>query len=127
AFHSPDNGKTWEVRNDAVALTGRGRSNPPSLLKLRDGRLAVIYGYRAEPFGIRAKVSSDEGRSWGDEIILRDDASGWDLGYPRAVQRPDGKVVIVYYYRDKAHDPERYIAQTIWDPERVSGQKTRKE
>lgn len=119
AFHSPDDGRTWNLRNEAVALTGRGRSNPPSLLKLRDGRLAVVYGYRAEPFGIRAKLSSDEGRTWGEEIVLRDDAAGWDIGYPRSVQRPDGRVVSIYYYHDRAHGPERYIAQTVWDPERI--------
>jgi len=39
----------------------------------------------------------------------------WDLGYPRTVQRPDGKLVTMYYFND---DPqrERYIAATIWDP-----------
>jgi hypothetical protein len=54
----------------------------------------------------------------GEEMILRDDAGTWDLGYPRSVQRPDGKIVTVYYYtvyyyNDKK-DGERYIAATIW-------------
>ena len=39
----------------------------------------------------------------------------WDLGYPRTVQRPDGKIVTVYYFNDHK-DTERYIAATIWDP-----------
>ena len=33
-----------------------------------------------------------------------------------AVQRPDGKVVAVYYYTDEASGPERYIGATIWSP-----------
>ena len=49
------------------------------------------------------------------ERILRDDARDWDLGYPRSVQRKDGKIVTVYYYND-AGQPERYIAATIWEP-----------
>lgn len=119
AYHSANNGVSWKLRTYPVARTGNGRSNPASLLKLRDGRLAAVYGYRAEPFGIRAKLSSDEGRTWGDELVLRDDAANWDLGYPRSVQRSDGKVVSIYYYQDKTHGPERYIAQTIWDPEKL--------
>jgi hypothetical protein len=64
---------------------------------------------------MRARISEDEGRTWGEEIILRDDAGCWDLGYPRAVQRKDGKIVSMYYYNDHLHG-ERYIAATIWDP-----------
>jgi hypothetical protein len=107
-----DNGATWGFVTRAVPDTGRG--NPPSLLKLRDGRLALVYGYRAEPYGIRARLSDDEGQTWSEEIILRKDGGNWDLGYPRTVQRPDGKLVTVYYFNDAA-DRERYIAATIWD------------
>ena len=59
--------------------------------------------------------SADRGRTWGPEIMLRDDAGCWDLGYPRTVQRADGRIVTVYYFND---DPksERYIAATIWKP-----------
>ena len=47
--------------------------------------------------------------------MLRDDGGSWDLGYTRTVQRPDGKLVTVYYYNlDK--DAERFIGATIWDP-----------
>ena len=47
--------------------------------------------------------------------MLRDDGGDSDIGYPRAVQRSDGKVVIVYYFNDSSK-PERYIAATIFDP-----------
>ena len=114
---SRDGGKTWEMITTAVTDTGRG--NPPSMVKLRDGRLALTYGVRAEPYGIRAKISRDGGRTWGPELVLRADAADWDLGYPRTVQRADGKLVTVYYYNDKKA-PERYIAATIWDPDAVA-------
>ena len=113
AFVSGDGGKTWDAAGTAVADTGRG--NPGALLRLADGRLALIYGYRAAPFGIRAVLSEDQGKTWGPIVTLRDDAADWDLGYPRAIQRPDGIVVVAYYYNDRK-GPERYIAASLWKP-----------
>mgnify|MGYP006299598613 CR=1 FL=1 len=111
---SPNNGRDWyrlaEPHID-------NRSNPPHMIRLQDGRFALTYGYRREPFGIRAVLSDDEGKTWGEEIILRDDGGVWDLGYPRTVQRPDGKIVTIYYF-NKGEREERYIAYTIWDPGR---------
>lgn len=111
---SDDDGKTWKYLNQ-IASTGGSVGNPPSMILLKDGRLAITYGYRSAPFGIRARLSTDKGLTWGEEMILRDDAGCWDLGYPRTVQRPDGKIVTIYYHNDHA-DQERYIAATIWDP-----------
>jgi hypothetical protein len=113
AYSSSDTGKTWQLLDPPVNDLGEG--NPPCLIKLRDGRLCLSYGFRAEPYGIYAKLSSDSGRTWGEQIILRDDGAGRDLGYVRSVQRSDGKVVSLYYFQDK-NKPERYIAATIWDP-----------
>ena len=113
SYRTDDNGATWKHVIRAVPDTGRG--NPPSLVRLRDGRFVVTYGYRAEPYGIRGRVSGDTGQTWSDDIVLRSDAADWDLGYTRTVQRPDGKLVTVYYYNDST-SPERYIAATIWAP-----------
>ncbi len=114
AYLSSDNGASWEQLNDPVPDAGIG--NPPALVKLRDGRICLIYGYRAEPYSIRAKLSDDNGRTWSDDIVLRDDGADRDIGYPRVVQRPDGKVITVYYFNDPKTGPERYIGATIWDP-----------
>ena len=112
AYLSEDNGKTWEYLNDPVKDAGEG--NPASLMKLEDGRLCLTYGYRAEPFSIRAKLSEDDGRTWSEDIVLRDDGANRDVGYTRMVQRPDGKVVVLYYFNDEETGPERYVAATIW-------------
>jgi hypothetical protein len=85
------------------------------LLRLKDGRLAITYGFRSEPFGIRTVISSDEGKTWSEPITLRQDGGTWDLGYTRSAVRPDGKVVTVYYFNDRK-DAERFIGATIWDP-----------
>jgi hypothetical protein len=114
-YESKDNGATWSFLSKPVDNTGAHHGNPPCLAKLRDGRLVITYGVRAKPYGIRARFSSDNGKTWGKEVFLRTDGGWWDLGYTRTVQRPDGKLVTVYYFNDRK-DAERYISATIWDP-----------
>lgn len=114
AYLSKDNGASWEPLKDPVDDTGEG--NPAAVVRLKDGRLCLAYGVRRAPFRMCAKLSSDGGRTWGEEIVLRDDGGNRDIGYPRMTQRPDGKVVIVYYFWDRKTGPERYIGATIWDP-----------
>ena len=114
AWVTDDDGATWRFLNRPVDSTGGSVGNPPSMVKLKDGRLSLIYGYRAAPYGIRARLSADQGLTWSEETVLRSDAGCWDLGYVRSIQRPDGKLVAVYYFND-APDKERYIAATIWD------------
>ncbi len=113
AYASHDNGRTWAFLSTPEPDTGEG--NPPSLLRLADGRLCLSYGLRAKPFGIRARLSSDQGKTWTDPIVLRDDGGSADVGYVRSIIRPDGKLVAVYYYNDRSK-PDRYLAATIWDP-----------
>ncbi len=110
-YRTDDDGLTWQYIGRPAPQT----ENPPSLVHLKDGRLVLTYGRREAPFGIRARVSSDEGKTWGPEKVLRTDGGCWDLGYTRSVQRPDGKVVTVYYYNTDCA-AERFIAATIWEP-----------
>ena len=116
-FRSLDNGKSWKP--DTVPAPDLGEGNPPSMIRLSDGRICLTYGHRAAPFGIRARLSSDSGRTWDNELILRNDGGGRDIGYPRTMQRRDGKIVTVYYFHDEPKT-ERYIAATIWDPSLIS-------
>ncbi len=115
AWLSRDRGATWQPHGRPVPDTGGTSGNPPHLIRLRDGRLCLTYGYRSPPMGIRARLSSDQGTTWGPEIVLRADAVTHDLGYPRSFQRADGQVVTVYYYNDGVHT-ERFIAATTWNP-----------
>jgi hypothetical protein len=119
---SADGGRTWTTphRTDMWGY-------PPTLLRLGDGRILCSYGYRRPPYGIRACFSRDEGRTWdvAHEAILRDDAlpegpasghgSTSDLGYPRTVQLPDGKLFTVYYFT--LGDGVTHIAATRWSPD----------
>jgi len=115
-FASDDEGETWQFVNTPAPDVRGPAGNPPSMIRLNDGRLCLTYGYRAKPYGIRARVSNDDGVSWSEEIILRADGGGPDLGYPRTVQRSDGKILTIYYFNDQI-DGERYIAATIWEPD----------
>ncbi len=111
-FGSEDKCETWSYMGKAVEETGRG-GNPAAMIRLWDGRICMTYGRRYEPFGIRARISEDDGKTWGDEIVLRDDGGCEDLGYPRTVQRQDGTIVTTYYYNyDKSG--ERSIEATLW-------------
>ncbi len=112
AFLSPDQGKSWYKLEKPFINNG---GNPASMIRLKDGRIALTYGWRRPPYGIRAMISQDDGQTWSREIVLRNDGASWDLGYPRTVQRPDGKCVTVYYFHHP-DQPERFIGCTIWDP-----------
>ncbi len=87
--------------------------SPPHLKVLRNGNVVCTYGYRALPYGQRARVSTDNGKTWGDEIILRDDAGSWDCGYPSTEELSDGSLITVYYQSDKGNSRQA-IYYTKW-------------
>lgn len=113
-YRSSDNGLTWKLISTTVTDSG---GTTPNMFKLSDGRFVLIYGFRRlkEESGIRARISEDQGRTWGEEFVLRGPAGNFDIGYPLTVRRADGKLVTVYYYNDDPSE-ERYIAATIWEP-----------
>lgn len=113
-YSSEDGGRTWGFLsrvNDFGA--------PGSLVRLADGRLVMVYGYRLMPSGIRASVSDDEGKTWGPELIVRDDGGSWDVGYPNAWALDDGRVGVVYYFNGiadsvQANGGVRHICRSIF-------------
>ena len=113
AFSSHDNGRSWSFLSTPAPDTGQG--NPPALVRLADGRLCLTYGYRAQPFAIHARLSADEGKTWSDPFILRGNGGSQDIGYPRCAVRPDGNVVTVYAFHDRAGSV-RDIEAAIWNP-----------
>ena len=92
-----------------------GPAMRPNVVLLPDGRLVVTYELRAAPYGIRARISEDQGSRWSDPFILRSDGGNWDIGYTRNALRADGMMVTVYYFNREAHGA-RTIEATIWDP-----------
>ncbi len=112
---SSDSGRTWS-QPAATAIWGL----PPHLCLHSSGRLVATYGHRRPPYGQRAAVSGDLGRSWQAELELATvDYEKWqkscavgldekpadhtiyyqlpDLGYPATVELADGSLYTVYY------------------------------
>ena len=94
---SRDGGRTWSDPEplDAEDVSG----SPPHLFRHSSGAIILTYGRRTEPFGQRALISRDNGETWEDEYILRDDGPDHDLGYPSTVELPDGSLLTVYYQK----------------------------
>ena len=93
---SRDDGRSFEPVKEIPGLWG---SSPFHALRLPDDRVLLTYGYRREPFGIRARVCDPELEHIedGEEIILRDDGPNGDLGYPNALLLDDGTALVCYY------------------------------
>lgn len=114
---STDGGKSWTEPHN-TELYGF----PSFLMELKDGRILWLRGYRRQPYGLRAVLSRDGGKTWDakNEIVLRDDGGTSDLGYPSAVEFEDGRVLVVYWFnQEKEGDPEsetRYLAGTFFKP-----------
>jgi hypothetical protein len=113
AWHSQDEGRTWSLRS--IPVQEEGADNPPHMIRLADGRLCLTYGRRAAPLGMYARLSDDQGKTWTGPITLRDDGGSSDLGYPRTLQRRDGRIVTVYYFHAR-NETDRTIVATIWSP-----------
>lgn len=114
---SDDSGKTWTEPRD-TGLYGF----PSFLMELKDGRIFWIRGYRRKPYGLRAVLSENGGKTWDaeNEIVLRNDGGTSDLGYPSAAEFEDGRVLVVYWFnQEKGGEPEsetRDIAGTFFKP-----------
>lgn len=75
--------------------------HPYDALVLPDGRLFLVYGYRHEPMGVRARLVSKGGDIAGaEEFVIRDDSLSRDTGYPSATLLPDGRILVAYYIPD---------------------------
>jgi len=119
-YGSKDNGRTWSFFS-RVGETGGWNGNPPALVTLKDGRLTCAYGDRSR-VKMFARLSADGGKTWGEEIVLREDFQrarygDMDFGYPRLEQNHRGELVALYYWATEALI-EHHIAATIWGPEK---------
>jgi Neuraminidase (sialidase) len=114
-FRSSDDGATWQT---PLRVTGRNEING-HLLRLADGRILLSYGSRVKgQFGVLAKISNDEGRTWGEPIRLANSLEQ-DCGYPSSVQRSDGRIVTAYYAK-RVENHERYhMGVALWQTPRA--------
>ncbi len=105
---SKDGGKTFQ-KWEKMGFQG----HPLNALRLPDNRVLLTYGYRHEPFGIRARILNAECTDFATapEIVLREDGGNTDIGYTWPVQLDKNRVLVVYYFNKEKGT--RHIAGTI--------------
>jgi hypothetical protein len=109
-FRSNDDGATWQ---GPQRVTERNEINA-HLARLKDGRLLLTYGNRVkDQFGVLAKLSSDEGKTWSEPLRLAHTLNT-DCGYPSSVQRADGKIVTAYYAKGVENHERYHMGVAIW-------------
>jgi hypothetical protein len=102
---SHDGGKSWP---DWQEIHPYRRRVPGCIVQLPGNRIAVIHTWRQYPFGIRAFVSHDGGKTFETNLsyVLCDSFWMEDTGYPSAVVFEDGTVVVATYASKDREHPE---------------------
>ena len=95
---SSDDGKTWTT-NDVFIVRNEGGLNvmSVSLLRLRDGRIALFYLCKRSLTDCRPlmRVSTDEAKTWSAATTCIDDVAGYYvMNNDRAVQLKSGRLVL---------------------------------
>lgn len=110
-FASDDDGLTW---TGPQRVTERNEING-HLTRLQGGGLLLSYGNRIKgQYGVLAKISRDEGKTWSAPVRLVHVING-DCGYPSSVQRSDGKIVTAYYAKQSKLCDHYHMGVVIWD------------
>ena len=104
---SKDGGRSWSEPHYVC------QGFPTHLQKFGKDRLIMVYSWRQKPYGIRARISDDSGKNWGDELILSDDGKRWDLGYPSTVEMADGSLFTLWYENRGGKAKLRYMRWTL--------------
>ena len=119
ARESRDNGRTWSQIWDTGVP---GQPAAPALLE--DGRIVMVYVDRTSAPTIKARISSDQGRTWPEESVTTiyeattgsqamakqamqdawEEIGKYSVGLPAIVLLPDGHLLVVYYAGQKTDD-----------------------
>jgi hypothetical protein len=97
-------GESWSSSTTIAARENGVNMAVPDLIQLRNGRLIVFYNPRPtqqspeKKFGIRCKISDDNGKSWSAEKELFNADWQFENGCwePSAVQLPNGEIQMLF-------------------------------
>ncbi len=110
---SSDGGRSW---TRAVQTPIQAKHPLPTLLG--DGSIVCSYQRRfAPPFGVRARFTRDFGKSWTEEIVLRDDLPLSDgLAEPTTVELLDGTLFTTFQGKklDEQGRPWDFVGGCHW-------------
>lgn len=104
---SHDGGRTWTEPRRLLEPNGGA---PSHLLRHSSGVIISTYSYRKAPFGIRAMISRDEGKTWEMAGQLYE-GKDCDLGYPSTVELKDGSLLTAFY---AGQDGAAAVLQQQW-------------
>ncbi len=97
ARYSSDGGATW-TPEDVTLVEREGEMNvmSVSLLRLKDGRIALFYLRKNSVFDCKpfVRVSSDEGNTWSEPVQCITEPGYWVLNNDRVVQLDSGRLVM---------------------------------
>ena len=106
--YSSNGGRTWSTEQRIVSNPSNIDNCVPDLIQLADGTIIVAYNPRPSApystdrkFGIRCKRSTDNGKTWSDEIFVNDAQHTFNDGCwePSMLQLPSGEVHL--YFADE--------------------------
>jgi hypothetical protein len=110
---SDDYGKTWSKPKQTPI-----RAKHPDPMLLKDGTILCTYQRRfAAPYGVRARFTTDMGRTWSEEVVLRDDIPIPDgLHAPYTFELADGTLFTVFDATKLGRDGSRmpFLGATRW-------------
>lgn len=101
-------GNSWGAAQKLVTNTNNTPNCVPDLIQLRDGTIIVAYNPRPNTpytedrkFGIRCKRSTDNGKTWSEEIFVNDAQHTFSDGCwePSMLELPSGEVQL--YFADE--------------------------
>ena len=91
---SADGGRSWAEPKE---VSGKS-CHPADLVRLADGRVLMVTGWRADPFGVRGVIGTADGAlAWTKSFPIVSDSTNPDTGYPSSVALADGRVLTLYY------------------------------
>lgn len=106
---SNDLGKTWTAPHAVLDILG---GSPAHILRTKDGTLVSTYGYRKQdPYGVKAMISFDNGKTWDRDHYLYENHVGPDLGYPSTIELSDGSFATVFYAVTEKGGPATILQQ----------------
>lgn len=107
--YSTDGGKTFSTPEE-TGFEGA----PPHYFKDYKGRVVLSYSRRKAPYPTVVRFSLDNGKTFGEEVVVCENGLNDDLGYASTTQNANGEYVTVHYQTDENNEKHKAIKYTVW-------------